>query len=155
MNSGAISARRVDHGALRTNMACTIGLLLMAFIFDAVWLAAFVAVCNLVGALAPGLSPFRRLYQHVLQPRGWVKADVIVDNPEPHRFSLGLGGIFVGLGVLALLAGSPVVGWGFVWLVIGLASINLFLRFCVGCFMYYQLNRLGVPGFRYSPVERS
>jgi hypothetical protein len=79
---------------------------------------------------------------------------VIEDNPEPHRFSQGLGALFVGIGLLFMLAGLPAVGWAFVWLVIGLASLSLFLNFCAGCFMYYQLNKLGVPGFRHSPVRR-
>jgi len=82
-----------------------------------------------------------------------VQPRVIEDNPEPHRFAQGLGGTFVLLGFLALLAGLPVVGWGLVWLVIGLAAANLFLGFCAGCFVYYQLNRLGAPGFRYSRLQ--
>jgi hypothetical protein len=40
------------------------------------------------------------------------------------------------------------------WVVVVLAALNLFLGFCAGCFVYYQLNRLGVPGFQYSPVKR-
>ncbi len=35
-----------------------------------------------------------------------------------------------------------------------LAALNLFVGFCVGCFVYYQLNRLGVPGFLHSPLRR-
>lgn len=155
MTAALAETRRVDHAAIRTNQVCTFALLLVAFVLNAVWLAAFVALCNLVGALTPHLNPFRQLYQHVLKPRGWVKPNVQADNPEPHRFAQGVGAVFVGLGVSALLAGAPLIGWGFVWLVIGLAAINLFLGFCAGCFMYYQLHRLGVPGFRYSPIERS
>ena len=79
---------------------------------------------------------------------------MITDNPEPHRFAQGLGGTFVTLGWLALLAGQSVVGWALAWLVVGLAAANLFLGFCAGCFVYYQLNRRGVPGFRHSPIRR-
>jgi hypothetical protein len=28
----------------------------------------------------------------------------------------------------------------------------LWLGFCAGCFMYYLLNKAGVPGFIYAPV---
>lgn len=35
----------------------------------------------------------------------------------------------------------PVVGWVLAWIVMVLAAINLFLGFCAGCFMYYQLER--------------
>jgi hypothetical protein len=77
---------------------------------------------------------------------------VIVDNPEPHRFAQGLGGVFVALAVAALLLGQPLAGWILVWLVIVLAALNLFLNFCAGCFLYYQLNRLGMPGFDSGPL---
>jgi hypothetical protein len=57
------------------------------------------------------------------------------------------------MAVIALLAGPPVLGWTLVWLVIVLAGLNLFLGFCAGCFLYYQLNKLSVPGFGRGPVD--
>ena len=101
----------------------------------------------------PALSLFKRIYRHILQPVGLVKPHVIEDNPEPHRFSQGLGGMFVALATLALLVELPIVGWALVWLVVILAGLNLFLGFCAGCFIYYQLHKLGVPGFRISPIR--
>jgi hypothetical protein len=145
--------RKVDQSALRVNQAFIIGLSLLAFILNSVWLAAFVGVVMLVGTAVPTLSLFKRLYQHALRPAGLVKPDVIVDNPEPHRFAQGFGGVVVALAVVSLLAGLPVLGWGLVWLVIVLAALNLFLGFCAGCFVYYQLGKLGLPGFRVSPIR--
>jgi hypothetical protein len=150
-----MNLRQVDHSAIRVTQAFTIGLLLLAFILNAPWLAALVALVNLIGALNPDLGLFRQFYLRVLRPAGLVKPHVIEDNPEPHRFSQGLGALFVGLGWLALALGVPALGWGLVWLVIGLASLSLFLGFCAGCFMYYQFNKLGVPGFSVSPVRKA
>ena len=146
--------RKVDHSAIRTTQAFTIGLLLLAFVLNAPWLAAAVATLNLIAALKPEFGLFRHIYLDVLRPAGLVKPNVVEDNPEPHRFSQGLGALFVGTGLLLMLAGLPSLGWAIVWLVIGLASLSLFLNFCAGCFVYYQLNKLGVPGFRHSPVRR-
>ncbi len=145
--------RKVDESALKVNQAFIIGLLLLAFVLDSVWLAAFVGVVMLLGTAVPGLSLFKRIYQHVLKPAGLVKPQVITDNPEPHRFAQGFGGVVVALAVIALLAGQSVVGWALVGLVIVLAALNLFVGFCAGCFVYYQLNRLGVPGFARSPIR--
>lgn len=145
--------RVVDHSALRVNQAFIISLLVLAFLFDNVWLVGFVGVVMLLGTAVPSLALFKRIYQHGLRPAGLVKPDVIEDNPEPHRFAQGLGGVFVALAVISLLAGQSVLGWGLVWLVVGLAALNLFLGFCAGCFVYYQLNKLGVPGFQRSPVR--
>ncbi|HRQ39223.1 MAG TPA: DUF4395 domain-containing protein [Chloroflexota bacterium] len=145
--------RKVDQSALKVNQAFIIGLLLLAFLLDAVWLVALVAVVMLLGTAVPDLGLFKRIYQHILKPAGIVKPHVITDNPEPHRFSQGLGGVFVTLATVALLTGLPTIGWALVWLVVILAGLNLFLGFCAGCFIYYQLNRLGVPGFRVNPIR--
>lgn len=148
-----MNTRSVDQAALRVNQAFIIGLLLLAFVLDAVWLVAFVGLVMLVGTAVPPLSLFKRIYQHLLHPTRWVKADVIADNPEPHRFAQGFGGVVVVLALLALLGNAPVLGWALVGLVVLLAALNLFLGFCAGCFLYYQLNKLGVPGFIYRPIR--
>lgn len=148
-----MSTRKVDQSALKVNQAFIIGLLILAFLLDAIWLVALVAVVMLVGTAVPSLGLFKRIYQHILKPAGIVKPHVITDNPEPHRFSQGLGGIFVTLSTIALLSGLPVIGWGLAWLVVGLAALNLFLGFCAGCFIYYQLNKWGLPGFKVSPIS--
>jgi hypothetical protein len=107
----------------------------------------------LLGTAFPRLSLFKQIYSRVLRPLGLVRADVIVDNPEPHRFAQGFGGLVLTLAVVFLLSGSA-FGWLLVWLVIILAGLNLFLGFCAGCFIYYQLNRINVPGFERTPINR-
>ena len=147
------SVRKVDQSALRVNQAFIIGLLILAFVLDNVWLVAFVGAVMLLGTAVPSLSLFKRIYQHGLRPAGIVKPDVVADNPEPHRFAQGLGGVVVAGSVAALLGGQAVLGWTLAWVVVALAALNLFLGFCAGCFVYYQLNRLGVPGFAHGPLE--
>jgi hypothetical protein len=140
----------VDHSALGTNQAVIILLLVLAFILNLPPLAGVVAVFMLAGtALArPG---FGWLYQSVLRPSGLVKPDVIRDNPEPHRFAQGFGGVVVLVGLISLLTGLTTLGWALAWLVVALAALNLFGGFCVGCAMYYWLNRIHLPGFVKSP----
>ncbi|MGB1289080.1 MAG: DUF4395 domain-containing protein [Aggregatilineales bacterium] len=144
--------QQIDHSALRTNQALIIGFLALAFVLDAPLLVAFVAVVMSIGALIPQARLFVRIYKHILKPAGLIKPDVIVDNPEPHRFSMALGAVFTSLSALALLAGLTTIGWILSFIVIALASLNLVAGFCAGCFMYYQFNRLGVPGFNRAPV---
>jgi hypothetical protein len=146
------SLRQVDHAALKVNQAFIIGLLIIAFVLNSVALVAFVGLVMLLGTAAPALSLFKLIYLRLLRPAGLVTPQVIADNPEPHRFAQGLGGAVVALAVIALLTGLPILGWALAWVVVGLAALNLFLGFCAGCFVYYQLRRLGVPGFRRDPV---
>lgn len=146
--------RKVDHSALRTNQAFIIGLSVLAFVLNSWLLIAFVSAVMLVGTVFPSAGLFKAVYFSALKPRGWVKPDVKVDNPEPHLFAQGFGGVVLLIAVLALIGGVPVLGWALTWLVIALAALNLFAGVCVGCMMYYQFNRLGVPGFTQAPIQR-
>lgn len=155
MTENLDASRRVDHSALRTNQAFIIALLLIAFIVDLWGLVAFVGLVMLLGTTVPRLSLFKQIYLRLLRPSGLVKPDVVADNPEPHRFAQGFGGAVLTVAVLGLLLGQAALGWALVWLVIVLAGLNLFLGFCAGCFLYYQLNRLDVPGFDRSPISQA
>jgi hypothetical protein len=142
--------QKVDHAALKANQLFIISLSILAFIFNQPWLAVFVAlVMGLGSALkVPGFLP---IYKYILKPRGWMKPDVLNDNPEPHRFSQFLGFIFMTAGSIALFLGANILGWGLVWLVVALAALNAFGGFCVGCAVYYWLARLKLPGFAKQP----
>ena len=145
--------RRVDHSALRTNQAFIIGLLILAFVLNSWLLVAFVAAAMLVGTVVPSAGLFKAVYFTLLKPSGVVKPDVKIDNPEPHLFAQAVGGAVLLLATLALLVGASLIGWALIWVVVGLAALNLFGNICVGCLMYYQFNRLGLPGFAYSPIS--
>jgi hypothetical protein len=142
--------QKVDHSALRVNQSFIILIGLLAFVLNQPVLALLVAGIMALGWLfkVPG---FGFIYRYALKPSGLVKPDVLMDNPEPHRFSQGLGALFLFGGSAALFAGSAALGWGLVWLVIFLAGLNLFAGFCVGCAVYYWLARFKIPGFRKSP----
>ena len=146
--------RKVDHSALRTNQAFIISLLVIAFILDAKLLVTFVAAVMLLGTFVPKLSLFKAVYLFILKPRGLIKPDVKADNPEPHLFAQGVGGAFLTMATIAFAVSAPVVGWVLTWIVIALASLNLFAGICVGCLMYYWFNRLGVPGFKYARIQK-
>jgi hypothetical protein len=144
--------RNVDHSALKANQLTLILLCLLAFVFNLPWLAAAVGLVMIMGTLL-GVPGFLPVYHYVLAPSGLLKPHILKDNPEPHRFAQGLGGIFMLAGALALFLGFAPLGWGLVWLVIALAALNLFAGFCAGCFMYYWLARLRFPGFHRQPPE--
>ncbi len=137
--------KKVDTTSIKFNQASIITLTFLAFLFDLPWLVLFVAVVLAIGTIWPGAALFQGTYRHVLKPLGLLKPHVIDDDPAPHRFAQGLGATFLGLSSLALLALDLVpLGWALAGLVVVLAAINLFLDFCAGCFLYLQLNRLGL-----------
>ena len=142
--------QKVDHSALKTNQVIIISLNVLAFILNLPLLAAMVAIAMGLGSFlkVPGFS---FVYQNILKPRGWMKPDVLDDNPEPHRFAQFLGFIFMTVGAIALFSGAVVLGWSLVWLVAALAALNAFGGFCVGCAVYYWLSRFKLPGFSKQP----
>jgi molybdopterin converting factor small subunit len=143
---------QVDHAALRTNQAFIIALCLLAFVLNQPWLATFVASMMILGTILR-VPAFGFIYRGILRPLGWIKPQLLKDNPEPHRFAQGFGAVALTVGVAVLLVGANWFGWGLIWLVIGLAALNLFAGFCVGCAVYYWLGRLKVPGFVHFPPD--
>lgn len=150
-----MNSRIVDYSALRTNQAFIIGSLLAAFVLNLAWLVALVSAVMLVGTLLPDASLFKAIYFYVLKPLSLVRRDPRPDNPEPHLFAQGVGGAFLLAATVAFALQWALVGWTLTWVVIGLASLNLFAGVCVGCMMYDWFKRLGVPGFTRAPVHKS
>lgn len=144
---------KVDLTGLRTGQALTIILLIVAFVINSWILVAFVAIAQLLGGLGVEFAPYRLIYQTIVKPSGIVKPNIKVDNPQPHRFAMLVGAIFNGVATIALLVSVPLIGWTLVWIVIALANLNFWLNFCLGCWMYYQLNRLGIQGFSVAPIQ--
>ena len=89
---GKQDIQRVDHTALRVNQAAIILALVVGFVLNQPWVVAGVALVMLLGtAIArPG---FFFLYTGVLKPLRILQPSVLADNPEPHRFAQGFGGV--------------------------------------------------------------
>ncbi len=134
----------VDHMALKVNQTFIIGLLVIAFLLDWTWLVAFVAAVMVVGSIWPQAGLFKLIYQRALKPAGLLKPDPRPDSPQQHLFAQALGGLMLLLATLSFVAGWPSLGWLLAGVVVILAAVNLIFGFCVGCFMYFQLGRLGV-----------
>ena len=101
------------------------------------------------------LSPFSMLYRYIVKPTGLMKSDYRLDNIQPHKFGQLVGVLTVVIAVGLMQLGYPMVGWGVVAILIALTIIS-YAGWCIGCFMYYQFNRLGLGGFfRYSPTDKS
>lgn len=149
----AETIRKVDQTGLKTGQAITILLLLLAFVLDSWVLVAFVALAQLLGGLGVPFAPYKLLYQNVIKPIGLVQPNINPDNPEPHRFAMLVGALFDGAATVALLTDASSIGWILVGIVVILANLNFWLSFCLGCWVYYQLNRIGVPGFTEAPIH--
>lgn len=137
----------IDSRGPRTNQV-VIGLgALAAFLLDAQWLVAVLAL-----QLAIGLTLGRRfclpclLWFELLQPRF---GEGRLEDARPPRFANVVGACFLGAATAAFLAGAATVGWALALTVAALALLAAATGLCVGCEMYLLLAR--VRGLR---VER-
>ena len=138
----------VDHSALKVNQTGIIATVLVAFVGSAffrplLFLIPLLANVLLVGTFAPQLALFKQLYFKVLKPRGIVKPRPMQDRPEPHNFAQGLGGVFLAVATIFLVP-LPVVGLALSLLVAVLAFVNLAFGYCLGCQIFFQLERRGL-----------
>ena len=138
----------VDHAALKVNQTGIVATVLVAFLGSLVFrpllvLIPLLAIVLLLGTFAPQLALFKQLYFRVLKPAGIVKPRPVQDRPEPHNFAQGLGGVFLAVASIFLI---PVafIGLALALIVAVLAFVNLAFGYCLGCQIFYQLERRGV-----------
>ncbi len=138
----------IDFSAIRFNQGSIVVLTLLGFVTDIAAFPAFVAAVLIAGSISRSLALFKLTYRFVARPLGLVRPDPVEDSPAPHDFAQLMGGVVLGAGSVLLFTGSTLLGWALAWVVVLLAAVNLFFGFCTGCFLYYQLGRIGVRGFQ-------
>ena len=143
-----MATQLVDHSALKVNQTGIIATVLVAFAASANFKPALVlipllAIVLLLGTFAPQLALFKQFYFKVLKPSGIVKPRPVQDRPEPHNFAQGLGGVFLAVASVFLI---PVtfIGLALALLVAVLAFVNLAFGYCLGCQIFFQLERRGL-----------
>lgn len=145
----------VDHSAIKTGQLLSIATLLTALILDRWELVGILAVIFLITALVNPLGPFILVYRLLLKPLGIVKPDMRVDNLQPHLFGQAVGAASAAIAALAIYTGYTYVGWILVCVLIALTAIS-FKGWCIGCFLYYQMNRMGLRGFfAHKPTDKN
>lgn len=144
----------VDHSAIKTGQLLSIAMLITALVLNRWELVGILAVFFLITALINPLGPFVLVYRLFLKPIGAVKPDVRIDNIQPHLFGQAVGAISAAIAAFALYAGYAYAGWILVFVLIVLTAIS-FKGWCIGCFLYYQLNRMGLRGFfAHKPTDK-
>ncbi len=144
---------KLDKSAIKFNQGSIVVLTAAAFLFSLPWLVAFTAAVMLVGTIFPKAGLFKLIYMHAAKPLGIIKPDVVEEDNTPHQFAQGLGGVFLAVSFLVLRIKLIVLGWVLALIVLALAFINLTVNFCLGCFIYFQLNKHGI--FHPKPESRS
>ncbi len=134
--------KNFDSHILRANQISIVGLIGLAFLLQAPAIVYFVAAVMLFGTFEPRLALFKLFYSSLIRPVFKIPAKLELDDPRPHNFAQGLGGIFMLASSLAFLFGAGIFGWILAAMVAALALLNLTTGICVGCFLYFQWKML-------------
>jgi len=141
------SPLRVDRNTLRTNQAFIVGLTVLAFVLGrdiGQWLVLGTGLVMLLGTFDERLALFKQVHRRILKPTGILGPDVKIEDPMPHQFAQAMGSVFLVAAFVALTGGATGVGWALNFIVAALALVNLTVQFCMGCFVYLQLDRRGL-----------
>lgn len=107
------------------------------------WLAGVLVVgFALRVAGGPQYSPFGRLSVHVLAPR--VSSEPKLVAGAPKRFAQTIGLVMSSIAFGLFLGGLTVAGTVVLGVLVAAALAESALGFCLGCWMYAQLQRAGV-----------
>ena len=88
-------------------------------------------------------TPHAWLFRTLVRPRLAPPAEL--EDPAPPRFAQGVGLAFALVGLVALLAGTTVVGQVAVGFALAAALLNAVFAFCLGCEVYLLAARLRSP----------
>lgn len=141
----SVKNNKVDLTALKFNQATLVVLLSVSYLLNLNWLVGFVALVLLVGTILPEAALFKSIYKYFLKPAKILKPKISIEDSSPHQFAQALGGIMLAASFLFLsIFNLQLLGWAFVLFVVALAFVNLVFNFCAGCFVYFQLGKLGL-----------
>lgn len=136
----------VNDYAARCTAALVVALAVLTIVVPAplqAWLAgALVVGFALRVAGGPRYSPFGRLSVHVLAPR--VSAEPKMVAGAPKRFAQAIGLVMSSVAFGLFLAGFATAGVVVLSMLVLAALAEAALGFCLGCWIYGQLQRAGI-----------
>jgi hypothetical protein len=149
-----MAVQQFDRSVLKVGQAFIMGVNILAFALGFVlqvryaWLLSpLIGIVMLLGVVNPELGLFRQLYLKVLRPAALVKPRIVEEDAAPHQFAQVVGAVFLLAAGAAFASDAVAIGWVLAWIVVALAFINFAFDFCVGCQVYFQLDRMRlIPG---------
>lgn len=144
----------IDHAEIKLGQIITIAIASTALALQQELPLLILGALFLLAGTLRSLSPVSLLYHWVVRPLRLMRSDYRLDNIQPHKFGQLIGAATVIIALALFEYGFTVAGWGVVVVLIALTVVS-YAGWCIGCFLYYQFNRLGLGGFfRHAPKDR-
>ena len=146
-NHSQQNMRFVDADEIRTGQFLTVAIVTSAFVLDYWPLIAFQFAVFTTGFLTRyKLDLYVLIYRYLVLPARILKQDMRIDNIEAYHFANIMGMFVSGAASYFLYSGQIQIGWTIVLVMMVLGSLG-FAGWCIGCYVYYQLQKMGIKGF--------
>lgn len=148
-------ASQVDHAEIKMGQLLTMAIATTALALQDFRPLLALGIIFFLSGMIRTISPFNLLYRYLISPLGIMSSDYRLDNIQAHKFGQLIGVLTIAIALGLILAGYPIAGWATVTILIILTAVS-YAGWCIGCFMYYQLNRIGLGGFfKHAPTDKS
>ena len=129
-------ARMIDPRGHRFGAGLSAILLVAAFVANAP-IGVLLALLSIGASAAFGLrwSIYGAIWRRLV--RAFRLGPAKPEHEYPPRFAQTLGSVVLTVGLLAFLAGAPVVGWAAAFAVAGLQTLLAVTGYCLGCRLYF------------------
>lgn len=126
----------IPRPLVRVNQWIILLCAISAMVFQLSWFLAIPLLANLLGLIF-NFNPFMKLARLFLQknPSAYIPEDV-----TQQKFNSTIAIICLTLGLIGFLTGFSIIGYLFT-IMVALASGIAILGFCIGCFLFFQINQ--------------
>ena len=146
---------KIDHSEIKFGQVMVILSMIAAYVTAKWEIVGIQGIFFFVTSISFNMGPFNNIYRLFFRSTGLIKPDMRVDNMEPHRFGQAVGFVTAVLATGLIYSGYAFAGWSVVWILIALTALS-FSGWCMGCFLYYMLNKMGLGGFfKHAPTDNS
>lgn len=135
-----IDPRGPRFGAAVTTVVLAVTLLLVGTPLGTALIAWQTLVFALGAIVGLSAQPYGVLYRRLVRPR--LSAPTELEDEAPPRFAQAVGLVFLGVALVAVLAGVTVVATVAVAFALAAAFLNAVFGLCLGCEMYLIGKRL-------------
>jgi Domain of unknown function (DUF4395) len=133
----------VNEVAARLVAAGVVAMTAAVAVFDVRWVLVPLAYGFVARVFTgPTLSPLGQIVTRLVVPRTGLAERAVPGAPK--RFAQGIGAVLSVSALAAWLLGAPTLARVFAGAILGVAALEAFIGFCLGCVIYGQLARLGV-----------
>jgi hypothetical protein len=132
-------ARSARYAAAMFQPRAVTALVVLGMLLQSPWLFLTLSAVLLWNAVVPAHNVFDAIYDRIVPARDG--RGRLGPAPAPRRFAQGLAAAFAFVVAMAIFSGADKLAWAVEVFLVAAAMAVVFLRFCLGSYLYRLLTR--------------